>query len=815
MRHNVRARVRPLVARAALLTTVLGFLVCCACVPARAALEHAYGAGAVSTVVDLVLYNVVYLAAAVALFTRVSPTAHSRRETIGWRVLALGMLCTTGGNAWYSLVLAHLPEVPYPSLADVFYLAWYPACYLAIVLVLTAHVGRFPLSVWLDGLVAGAGVAAIAAALWFRPLTAVDPGTPLLTVIASIAYPVFDLLLLVLLVGVLFIVRTAIRSWVLLLAAGLGVTAASDVILSTQTIADTYVQGSWCDVGFLAAIVLMTLAAARSRRSRRVDALEVLTRRRGGSLRVLFVPLLSAGVSLALLCVGQGDRFPPVAGVFAAACVIGAGVRAAMTFRELGRLADVHREARTDDLTRLPNRRALYERCDVVLAEGARNGTSTTMLLIDLDGFKDINDSLGHSAGDDLLVAFARRVERLLGPGQLVARLGGDEFALLLPVTGEAGGLALAAHIVRAAQEPFTLTSTGHEHGRTTGPTTDHTDHTSARLTVDASIGVATTTAGPESRGDLLRMADIAMYAAKGSPQRVCTPADATAAADAHLGEARLALLSRLRGGLTGNTTGRNETGWVEVLLQPKIHLGDDTLSGVEALARWREPDGTLLAPGVFLPLMGRAGLLPALAAEVLRAALQAAQQLAAAGLVVPVAVNLSAVDVQDVTLAQRLDDLLAEFDLPASALTVELTEDSLVTDPDRVAGILAAVRALGVHVSLDDFGTGYSSLSYLRRLPVDEVKLDRSFTVGIGTDPAAEAVVRHTVGLVHALGLQIVAEGIEDAATAEVMRRLGCDQGQGFHWSRPVTCEALIHSHRPVFPVPPSRPTTATSAPM
>jgi len=762
--------VRATVSRTCLWVTLVAFAACCACVPARSALEGAVGAQAFSQVVDLGLYNFVYTAAAAALFCR---PPHSPREGRGWRILALGMLCTAGGNAWYSLVLARLPEMPYPSLADVFYLSWYPACYLAIVLVLTAHVGRFPLSVWLDGLVAGAGVAAIAAALWFRPLTAIDPGTPLLTVLASIAYPVFDLLLLVLLVGVLCILRTALRGWVLLLAAGLGVTATSDVVLSTQTIAGTYVQGGWGDVGFLAGIVLMTLAAHRSRRSRPVDALEVLTRRRGGSVRVLLIPLLSAGASLALLALGQGERFPPVAGVFAVVCVGGAGLRAALTFRELGRLADVHREARTDDLTRLPNRRALYERCNTVLAASTRDDTVTALLLIDLDGFKDINDSLGHGAGDDLLVAFARRVERLMGPDQLFARLGGDEFAVLLPRARESEGLALAQEVVSAAREPFALAT--------------------ARLTVDASVGVATTTAGPEGRGDLLRMADIAMYAAKGSPNRVCTPADAV---DAQLGEARLALLSRLRDGLTGAPAGRAASGRVEVLLQPKVDLDDECLVGVEALARWREPDGTLLPPSDFLPLMSRAGLLPALATAVLSAALDAARQLADAGLAVPVAVNLSPVDVQDLALAGRLEELLAERDLPASALTVELTEDSLVTDPARVAAVLSAVRALGVHVSLDDFGTGYSSLSYLRRLPVDEVKLDRSFTIDIETDPAAEAVVQHTVGLVHALGLRIVAEGIEDGATAAAMRRLGCDQGQGFYWARPTTCEDLLLAH-------------------
>jgi diguanylate cyclase (GGDEF)-like protein len=763
--------VRALAGRAGLLVMAAAFVLFCASVPARPGLERALGAGAIATIVDLVLFNLVYVAAAVAVLTR---APHSRREARGWQALGVALLTCVAGNVWYSLVLERLPEVPYPSVADGLWLLWYPTCYVAIVATLTAHVGRFPLSVWLDGLVAGSGVAAVAAALWFRPLTAIEPATPLTTVVTSMAYPVFDLLLLVLLVGVLVILRTAARGWVLLLAGGLAATGVADVVSAVQTLDGTYVDGRWIDTVWLVGVILLTAAAWRSRRAEAVDAIHVVARRRGGSLRVLLLPLLSAAASLALLTAGQGDRFPPVAGVFACACIAGAGIRAAMTFRELGRLADVHREARTDDLTRLPNRRALYEECELVLADGAQRGRPTAMLLIDLDGFKDVNDSLGHAFGDQLLVAFARRVELLLRPGRYLARLGGDEFAVLLTDADEAAGIAVAGDIVRAVQEPFQL-----------GPT---------RLTVAASIGVAATTAGPDGRGDLLRMADIAMYAAKGSIQRVCTPDD-VADGGGQLGEARLALLSRLRDGLHGTGSRRSTAGQVEVLLQPKIDLASGALSGVEALARWRDPGGGLLLPGEFLPLMGRAGLLPSLATEVLRASLAAARRLAQVGAAVPVAVNLAAVDVQDLGLAARLTELLADAGLPPSALTVELTEDSLVTDPDRVAGVLAAVRDAGVQVSLDDFGTGYSSLSYLRRLPVDEVKLDRSFTAAAGADAAAAAVVQHTVALVHALGLRLVAEGVEDAATADLMRRLGCDQGQGFYWAKPLSIDDLLQS--------------------
>jgi diguanylate cyclase (GGDEF)-like protein len=741
-----------------------------ASVPYRAELDRLFGAFPMDVVIDFGLYNLAYLAAAfaVAVPRRGAPT----RERWGWWALAAALVSSTGGNIWYTLVMVPANEYPYPSVADYLWLAWYPLSYVAIFLLLTARVGRFPLSVWLDGLVAGAGAAALAAALWFEPLTAQSPGTPLDQVVVSMAYPVFDLLLVCLLIGVAYMVRMALQLWLVVMAAGFAVTGVADVIAAIQTVDGTYVEGGWVDPMWPWGVVLLAAAALPRRRVESVDALSLVTQRNGGSLRVMAVPMTSAAASLALLQLGQGDRFPPVAGVFAGLCILGAGLRAALTFRDLARLADVHREARTDDLTRLANRRALYEATHRELAAAARKGLPTSLLLIDLDGFKEVNDSLGHATGDELLVAFARRMESILRPGDLLARLGGDEFAILASGSDVRSATDLGWRLVASTREPYEVGE--------------------VRLSVDVSVGVATLGPNGGSRGDLLRQADVAMYQAKGSPLRV-SAFDNTSGIDNDAGGERLALLTRLREGLAGEPGRRGGPGHVELHLQPQVALADGRLIGVESLARWRDEDGRLLSPAEFLPLVQRGGLLPALAAEVLAGAVDAARVLLDQGVDVPVSVNLSAVDIHDRALPGRVATLLARRQVAPASLVVELTEDSLVTDPDTAAEVLNGLRELGVRVSLDDFGTGYSSLAYLRRLPVDEVKLDRSFTVGVGVDPDADSVIEHTVGLVHALGLHLVAEGVEDEETAHRLRELGCDSGQGYLWAAPVPLEEFL----------------------
>jgi EAL domain-containing protein (putative c-di-GMP-specific phosphodiesterase class I) len=351
----------------------------------------------------------------------------------------------------------------------------------------------------------------------------------------------------------------------------------------------------------------------------------------------------------------------------------------------------------------------------------------------------------------------------------LLARLGGDEFAVLV-TDDEASAEELAWRLVARTAEPFQIDE--------------------VRLSIDASVGVASLPPGAGTRGDLLRQADVAMYQAKGSAQRVVR---FTVDEGGDTGPERLALLTRLREGLTRDDAA--ESGHVELHLQPKVSLQGHRLEGVEALARWRDHDGKLLQPAEFLPLVRRGGLLPALAVRVLEQGVRAARLLRDAGAAVPVSVNLTAVDIHDQGLPDRVAAVLREEGLEPHLLVIELTEDSLVTDPQAATRVLVALRDLGVRISLDDFGTGYCSLSYLRQLPVDEVKLDRSFTDGVGVDADADAVIEHTVGLVHALGLRLVAEGVEDLLTADRLRELGCDTGQGFLWARPQPVDALLSS--------------------
>ena len=754
----------------AFLVSALGLTAFLGGVVLRPGLEAALGDGAVRLAVDLALYNLVYVAAAVCLFAA-TPGASSRERT-GWSLVAWALLTSTAANTFYTVVLTRLPEVPYPSWADVGYLMWYPLIYVAIILLLTARVGRFPLSVWLDGVVAGTGAAAIAAAVWFQPLMAEDPSAPLLTVVISMGYPVADLLLVALLVGVGYIVRTVARGWIVLLGLGLLLTCLTDVVAAVQTVAGTYVEGGWLDVGWLAGVVALAAASLAPRTDSAVDALDLVIQTRGGSLRVMAVPLLSAGACLALLQLGQGDRFPPVAGVFAGVAIAAAGVRATLTFRDLSLLTNVHREARTDDLTGLANRRALYEAMETALALGEESGTPTSLLLVDLDGFKEVNDSLGHATGDDLLVAFARRMEATLPAGTMMARLGGDEFAILVPDSDTAGAVSLGWMLVESTGEPY--------------------DVRGVRLTVSLSIGVATLGPAGGTRGDLLRQADVAMYQAKGTTHRVST-FEVALGANGEEGGERLALLTRLTQGLSQSPSRMPGSGHLEMHIQPKVSLRDGRLEGVEALARWRDHDDRLLSPAEFLPLVRRGGLLPGLAAQVLQAGVKIGRRLAESGVPVPVSVNLSAIDIHDVGLPARVARLLEEEGVDARTLVVELTEDSLVADPEAAVAVLSELRAIGVRVSLDDFGTGYSSLAYLRGLPVDEVKLDRSFTLGIGVDPAADSVIAHTVGLVHALGLPLVAEGVEDGSTARRLAELGCDSGQGFLWARPALPEEFL----------------------
>jgi diguanylate cyclase (GGDEF)-like protein len=417
------------------------------------------------------------------------------------------------------------------------------------------------------------------------------------------------------------------------------------------------------------------------------------------------------------------------------------------------RLRQLATEAHHDPLTGLANRRRLIEELEAtVYGTGAR---TCAVLMIDLDRFKEINDSFGHSVGDDLLCLVGPRLQQALHRGDLLARMGGDEFAVLLPDADDARAREVAESLGAALRDAFELDG--------------------MPLHIDASIGIALCPDHGRDRSLLLARADTAMYVAKRGRRgfEVWAPDGTPASRD------RLETLEQLRTAL--------DTDQLVTHYQPKLDLRTGTVVGLEALVRWEHPTRGLLYPDVFLPLAEQAGLMRRLALGVLERSLRDLQQWRGAGLDLSVAVNLSVSNLQDVALPEQVEMLLDAFAVPAAALTLEITEDVLMADAARSQQVMAGLRRLGVRLSVDDYGTGYSSLSYLRALPVDELKLDRSFVVSLTTDERAAAIVRSTLQLSRDLGMNMVVEGVEDAATLAALRAWGCDIAQGYHIARPM----------------------------
>ena len=454
----------------------------------------------------------------------------------------------------------------------------------------------------------------------------------------------------------------------------------------------------------------------------------------------------------------------------------GVAYRAATREAVAGRLAAeragerLEHAATHDDLTGLANRTLLHRHLDAALAERA----PVALLLLDLDRFKEVNDTLGHRYGDELLRQVGRRMAGVLRAGDLVARLGGDEFAVLLPGADEHAAARIAGRLRDALQEPFALEE--------------------ALVAVDASIGAALSPRHAVTGDLLLQLADVAMYEAKGQGTgfAVYAPALSHTTADA------LALLAELRGAIT-----RRE---LVVEYQPKVRTGDGAPVGMEALVRWDHPFRGRIAPDVFIPLAERSGFIHPLTAFVLDTALEQCRQWRAAGLDLSVSVNLSARNLVQEDLPGQVCAALTRAGLPADALELEITESFLMVDLLRSRERLVDLRALGVRLAIDDFGTGLSSLAYLKNLPVDVLKIDKSFVSGMLGDVTDTLIVRAVVDLAASLGLETVAEGVEDAATLCRLAELGCSYAQGYVISRPMPAgqvAAWCLGARAAVPVP------------
>jgi diguanylate cyclase (GGDEF)-like protein/PAS domain S-box-containing protein len=419
-----------------------------------------------------------------------------------------------------------------------------------------------------------------------------------------------------------------------------------------------------------------------------------------------------------------------------------------------------------DPLTGLPNRLLFLDRLGLAVARCRRTHSQVAVVFLDLDRFKNVNDGLGHDAGDDLLVAVARRLETMLRPGDTVARFGGDEFTILcedLPAeSAHERSLEIARRLLGAVSQPFLIRGT--------------------ETFVGASIGIAHATTGEERPEELLRDADAAMYHAKDAGRGRVEVFDDTMRARAL---ARHATENALHRAL--------ERGELRVFFQPLVSLHDASCIGAEALVRWQHPERGLVPPADFVPLAEETGLVVELGAWVLEdAARHAAQWQLHSDAPFVVSVNLSARQLAQADLAERFADVIERTGVLPANLCFEITESVLMDDADAAIAVIERIRALGVQLAIDDFGTGYSSLGYLKRFPVDIVKIDRAFVAGLGHDPGDAAIVSAVIGLSHALGLRVVAEGVETEAQLTELVALGCDEAQGYFFAPPQPVQDL-----------------------
>ncbi len=425
-------------------------------------------------------------------------------------------------------------------------------------------------------------------------------------------------------------------------------------------------------------------------------------------------------------------------------------------------MAALEYQALHDALTDLPNRTLLSDRVSQAILHAQREGSRLALVLTDLDRFKEINDTLGHQNGDLVLQQVATRLRNALRESDTIARLGGDEFAALLPGVDVTQATNIVRKLISALEEPLMIDGQS--------------------LHVGASFGVTMYPEHGEDEGILMRHADVAMYIAKRANLGY-TIYDSSK--DQH-SLRNLALVGELRGGI--------DRGELILYYQPKVSLATGKVVGVEVLVRWHHPSYGLMFPDSFIPLAEQTGLINPLTQWVIKAALAQCGQWQALGMCVPIAVNLSVHNLLDAQFADQVAAALANMPSDSRCrICLEITESAMMADPVRALAILNTLNEMGINLSIDDFGTGYSTLSYIKQLPVNELKIDKSFVMGMNLGEDDAVIVRSTIDLAHNLGLKVVAEGVEDAATYNMLAKLGCDVAQGYYISRPLPPEDIL----------------------
>jgi diguanylate cyclase (GGDEF)-like protein len=707
-----------------------------------------------ASVLDIVLGNLVYLLPAVVLLHR----GRNHREERQWVLpLATGILAFFAGANLYTLQVASDGTLNTEVPTAIAFLSAYPLFLTAILTALHRHLRGVGRIVALDGVVGALAVAAVAVTAISPLIREVWDGSLQSAVV--LMYPMGDVLLVAAALGALGVVGVRDGGHFSFWAIGMVVFAVGDIFYVTQQVAGSYDPGTGLDGVWAIGCSLMALGALtlRAPRARRVPG--------AGSLALVAVSAVAAIAVLVLAPTTQRSPLPTGLAIVTLACC---GIRFLLAFRQVRELSAVRLLALTDELTGIANRRALYNELDRLLGPDSKHlprseaSSGFALVLVDLDHFKEVNDSFGHAAGDDLLRAVvARFVEALdgLATPHLLSRLGGDEFAILLyEKSSWNAAIACGTVLSESLTAPVLLDS--------------------VQVHVRASVGVALAPEQAQSRGDLLFAADAAMYAAKSSGDSVSLYSP-TLVGDRRQ---RLTVAEDLYSALE-----RDE---LIVEYQPIVAI-ETGVAGVEALVRWNHPTRGRLSPDEFLDVAEHYRLTSSIAQRVLDVTLGDLSRWRAAGHPLRASVNVSASDLRDERLVGIVAAALLKHDVVPAALTIEVTETAMMRDPQAARSVMAALTDLGVRLSVDDYGTGYSSLEYLLRLPIDEIKLDRAFSADL-TDATAVAIVRSTIDLTHALGLHMVAEGVENEHTLGVLRDLGCDLVQGWHLGRPTSAEAF-----------------------
>ncbi len=695
-----------------------------------------------------------------------------------WLLIALASLAYLGGSI--AQAIGELPgSSELPAIEEPLYLAFYPLMLWAIVLFSTGKRDRGDRTrLALDlGVVAIGGFAVVMYAV-IGP-TIVSSGEEVLETMLSVAYPVGDLVLLVAL-GSLLLGRTASPSGasLRLLALGLLLYVVGDLAYAWLSLHGSYGGGDAINLAWFVAIALFAIAgAAQQPPEHDAESPQAETRARAS-----WLPYIALAVGFALLLINQrNDRlFPDISLIGAAAAMaVLVSIRQFLAQRDLLRTqGQLSFQSLHDTLTELPNRALVIDRAEQMLARSGRSGAPVAALYVDIDGFKQVNDSLGHSAGDRVLQTVAARLSEVIRGADTVGRLGGDEFVVLLENYAlDAGPEMVAERICEVISQPI--------------PIEIEADDTRT-IEVTVSIGIAT--GNRTSADELLRDADFALYEAKAAGKNRWLVFESRMQT---LVQDRLELQMDLREALE-----RKE---LFVLYQPTFDLQSEQITGVEALVRWRHPRRGVVGPEVFVPIAEESGAIVAIGRWVLETACRQAAVWHRHGRSLQVAVNVSARQLDEPRLVAQVAGILSQTGLNPSRLMLEITETTLMHDSAVAAQRLRELKALGVHIAIDDFGTGYSSLAYLRQFPVDALKIDQSFVAGMAESPESKALIHTLVQLGKALGLETLGEGIEDPDQLRELQREHCDSGQGFLFSRPLPpdeVEELLDAGAPLSPV-------------